>query len=183
MFDVREYLPSDEPSWLQCRLLSFFQTNYYDDVKTRKTELNPGSVELVAVDVEGRVVGLLDVEIDGVNATIDSIAVDPNQQRYGIATAMLTLALSRLPSGATTIDAWTREDQSANAWYQSQGFVEHFRYLHVYREDSDPALGWATPEGMSVPVTAFAHAKIEYEEAFRRDYRRVYVCRQYVKTL
>ncbi len=77
---IRAYRPADEPSWLQCRLLSFFATDYYDDVKIAKTPLAPGSIELVA-ERDGEVVGILDVEIDGDAATIDALAVHPTAQR------------------------------------------------------------------------------------------------------
>ena len=74
MLQIRNYRATDERNWLICWLLSFFDTDYYDDVKICKTTFTNGRVELVA----GRgdeVLGLLDVEIDGNAATIDSIAV------------------------------------------------------------------------------------------------------------
>lgn len=81
---VRVYQPADERGWLLCRLLSFFDTCYYDDVHTQRTQFDLPSVQLVAV-IENEVVGLLDVEIDGVAATIDSIAVRPDTRVSGSA--------------------------------------------------------------------------------------------------
>jgi len=74
MFSIRPYEPRDEAEWLQCRLLSFFDTDYYDDVKIVKTPLPSDSIQLVA-EQGGRVVGLIDVELGSELATIDSIAV------------------------------------------------------------------------------------------------------------
>ncbi|WP_371406033.1 hypothetical protein OHA10_10755 [Kribbella sp. NBC_00662] len=32
MTEIRAYRDTDASSWLQCRLLSFFTTEYYDDI-------------------------------------------------------------------------------------------------------------------------------------------------------
>ncbi|MGL3807707.1 GNAT family N-acetyltransferase [Paeniglutamicibacter sp. R2-26] len=182
MYTIRAYHPSDEPQWLECRLLGFFGTNYYDDVKTAKTVLPDPQLCFVAED-GGRVLGLIDVEVDGQGATIDSIAVRPDAQRRGIAGALLRHATERLPAGVRTLDAWTREDAGANAWYRSSGFLENHRYLHVYKNWDEPNDGYASPHGLSAPVMAFMHADIEHEAALRERHARVYICRQYLKQL
>ena len=89
------------------------------------------------------------------------------------------------PSTTTTctLDAWTREDIAANSWYRRNGFSERYRYLHVYLGDGDDATGFTTPEGLSAPVSAFVHASIEDEATMRERYRRVYLCRQYLREL
>lgn len=177
---IRAYRPTDEPAWLRCRLLSFFDTDYFDDVKVAKTQLEPSGVELIA-DADGLLVGLIDIEIDGTEATIDSIAVLPESRRLGVASRLLDAALTALPAEVETLDAWTRETEAANTWYRARGFVEQYRYLHVYRGDGDPEL--PAPEGMSAPVHAFLHAPIEREEELRKQFRRVHICRQYVLAL
>ncbi|TDE90802.1 N-acetyltransferase [Occultella glacieicola] len=181
---IRDYGPDDAASWLRCRLLSFFTTEYYDDVYTRRPTYDLPSVQLVADD-GGTVVGLLDVAIDGVSSTIESVAVHPDHARSGIASRLLAAALPRL-TGARTLDAWTRGDEAANAWYLARGFRENHRYLHVYaddREDDGELAGFAAPEPLSTPLFAFTHARIEHEEAMRRQYRRIHVCRQYLMDL
>ena len=183
---IRRYLPTDERSWLRCRLLSFAQTCYYDDVRVARTLDDDIAVALVAVPDEpggDEVLGLIDVTVDGTAATIDSIAVHPDAQRRGLASALLDAALAELPDGTATIDAWTREDVPANSWYRTRGFVENYRYLHVYKGYDESEDGFATPEGLSGPVTAFLHADIEWEAQLRARYRRVYVCRQYLRSL
>lgn len=183
MYAIREYRPGDEPQWLECRLLSFFGTDYYDDVKTAKTVLPDPHLCFVAEEEEGRVLGLIDVEVDGHCATIDSIAVRPEAQRRGIAGALLGHAIERLPEGVLTLDAWTRENAEANQWYRHSGFAENHRYLHVYKNWDEPNDGYESPQGLSRPVMAFMHADIEHEAAMRERHARVYVCRQYLRTL
>lgn len=182
MYAIREYRPGDEPQWLECRLLSFFRTDYYDDVKTAKTVLPDPQLCFVA-EADGRVLGLIDVEVDGKCATIDSIAVRPEAQRQGIAATLLDHAIERLPADVLTLDAWTRENTEANGWYQRSGFVENHRYLHVYKNWDEPPDGYTSPPGLSRPVMAFMHADIEHEAAMRENHKRVYVCRQYLKKL
>ena len=182
MHTISDYQPSDEPSWLRCRLLTFFATDYYDHiVRTRPTFEHP-SIRLVARD-DDAVVGLIDVEIFGKSATIDCIAVHPDQQRTGLGTALLHEAIERLPADVGTLDAWTREDVVANRWYRTRGFAEGHRYLHVYKGAQDPTDGFAAPAGLSGPITAFLHAPIAEEERLRATFERVYVCRQYIKDL
>jgi len=183
-FAIRPYEPTDEPTWVRCRVLAFLSTQYYDDVWPRRPDVVAPSFGLVAVDAEGRLLGLLDVRVDGDEATIDSVATHPDHQGRGIAAALLEVAVERLTeAGVTSLDAWTREDQAANSWYRRNGFSETFQYLHVHLEDGDDAEGFTTPPGFSSPVRAFAHAGIEREQELRERFARVYVCRQYVRDL
>ena len=179
MLKIRDYRTPDEGSWLRCRLLSFFDTDYYDDVKISKTTFTNDHVDLVA-DNGTRIVGILDVEINGDTATIDSIAVHPDAQREGIASKLLDELLRRLREHVTSLDAWTRGTESANGWYSSVGFSENQRYLHVYKDEASGDDGFETPAGLSRPVIAFMHAPIELEDAVRGRYSRVHVCRQYL---
>jgi ribosomal protein S18 acetylase RimI-like enzyme len=192
-FAIRPYLPTDSESWLRCRVLSFLHSQYYDDVKPNRTVLTETAVALVAtatIDHVGQrknavletVIGILDVDIAGEAATIDTIATHPDHQHHGIATALLQEALPILVDrGITTLDAWTREDQPARDWYRKNDFAETFRYVHVHVGGDDDLTGFATPQGCSQPVAAFVHAPIELEAELRERFHRVYVCRQYLR--
>lgn len=181
---VRPYRSADERGWLRCRVLAFLDTQYHDDVKQRRTTFTLPAVSLVAVTADDEVVGLIDVEIDAPAATIDTLAVHPEHARRGIGTALLAAALPQVvAAGATTVDAWTREDPGANAWYAASGFVESERYLHVYKEHDEPTDGFAAPGGLPAPVMAFMHAPISSEAELRARFRRVHVCRRYVRRL
>lgn len=179
---IRPYNDADAQSWLRCRLLSFFPTQYYDDVVTQRPSLDEPSIRLVGV-VGEQVVGILDVSISDDAATIETVAVLPEHARTGTATRLLDAALPELQQhDVQTLDAWTREDPAANAWYQANGFHERFSYLHVYKDWDEDDTAFAAPEGLR-PVRVFAHAPIEREAQMRARFRRVYVCRQYVLSL
>jgi ribosomal protein S18 acetylase RimI-like enzyme len=198
-FEIRDYRDSDEESWLRCRVLSFLDSSYYDDVLTTRTPFEGGAVRLVAVRPrppgvttagEDEVVGILDVELfpgDGPAepfATIDTVAVHPDHRRRGVADALLRESLARLAgTPAVLLDAWTRQDRAAGGWYEANGFTERYRYAHVHKEGADPDDGFSSPEGLSAPVKAFAHGRIEDLEKLRGRYRRVYVCRRMVRSL
>ena len=177
---IRPYQPADDRGWLLCRLLSFFDTCYYDDVYTVRTRFELPAIRLVA-DLNGQVVGLIDIEIDVSAATIDSIAVHPDHQRGGIASRLLAAAIDELPDQVTTLDAWTREDHAALNWYQLQGFREAYRYLHVYKNGDSTDAGFTAPPPLTPPLLAFSHASIEHENELRSQFDRVYVCRQFLR--
>jgi ribosomal protein S18 acetylase RimI-like enzyme len=181
-YDIRDYRDTDSASWLECRLLSFFHTEYFDDVVTKRPRLDDAHY-LVAVE-NGTVIGLMDLELAGDMATIDVLAVHPRHQRRGIASALLENGVARLRAGnVRTLDAWTRGDHAANAWYQRAGFVERYRYLHVYKTYPDSGDGFETPTGVDHLISAFMHAKLEHEAEFRERFGRVHACRQYVLEL
>ena len=181
---IRAYDDGDADGWVTCRALSFLRTQYYDDVKPARVRLPEGAIELVAGSVDGEVVGILDVHVDGSEATIDTVAVLPGWQHTGVATQLLARAILELEArGIRTLDAWTREDIAANAWYRRNGFAEATRYLHVYLGDGDDPAGFHTPDGLSSPVAAFVHGRIEDEADLRARYSRVHACRRYVREL
>jgi ribosomal protein S18 acetylase RimI-like enzyme len=164
---VRDYEPADEQSWLRCRALSFLDTAYFDDVMTAKKSVLSGA-ELVAVD-SGAVVGVLDLTVDGVLATIDTIAVHPDHQGRGIGSSLLDLACVRAAAlGADKVDAWTRDDESALTWYRSRGFSESSHYLHVYANHY---------------ASVFLHAALTRETEMRAKFTRVHVCRRFVRPI
>lgn len=202
-FSIRGYTDLDEPSWLRCRALSFLGSSYYDDVKTVRTSFDDEAIRLVAVQPrpEGmttpgdeEVVGVLDVELweeDGAPvATIDTIAVHPDHQRAGIAGALLDQALDTLRDNQVRwLDAYTREDPEACAWYAAHGFVVDQTYLHVYKggdenaEDATGDEGFTAPFGLGAPVKGFFHGPDEDPEVWRARFARVHQCRRYVRQL
>ncbi|WP_306367750.1 GNAT family N-acetyltransferase [Nocardiopsis sp. CC223A] len=187
-YTIRCYVPADESSWLRCRVLSFLGTSYYDDVLQAKPPIAAPGVELVAVDDEGTVVGLMDTVIENESATIDTIAVHPDHQHQGLGRYLLehTCSLAR-QRGARTLDAWTRDDADTLRWYRAVGFTESDHYLHVYAsqyaspEEPEHAIA-ATRSGLR-PVAAFFHASLDREQQLRREFTRVHVCRRFAKSL
>jgi ribosomal protein S18 acetylase RimI-like enzyme len=163
-------------------VLAFLATAYFDDVVQSKPVYDGTSVELVALDGD-TVVGVLDVSLEGAAATIETIGVHPDHERRRIGTALLEEAIGRLPAEVETLDAWTRDDVAANGWYQKSGFAEQFRYLHVYASGAEADLAVETARFALTPVAGFFHADIAAEEELRAKFRRVHICRQYVKRL
>lgn len=179
-FDVRPLAHGDAQGWVECRLLSFLATSYFDDVRPAPTKFENPTIRLVAV-AESLVVGLIDVELFDSLATIDTIAVHPQWQGTGIATALLDAAAERLPPEVIALDAWTREDPPANAWYRRNGFVAEQHYLHVYKSwDSNSDERLSAPQGLTI-VGAFMHASLQDEDEIRDRFSRVHVCCRYIR--
>jgi ribosomal protein S18 acetylase RimI-like enzyme len=183
-YRIREYVPGDETSWLRCRALAFLGTSYFDAVCRSKPVMAEPGFALVAVE-GAEVVGLMDVEVEGGEATIESVAVHPDRWAEGIAKGLLDEAVGRLAGmGIGVVDAWTREDPGTLRWYRANGFAEGDHYLHVYadlyagEEEPDRAIG-ARRAGLR-PVKVFLHGKIEDEAAMRAEFSRVHVCRRFV---
>src|SRR5690606_30724715 len=96
---------------------------------------------------------------------------------------MLNAGLDRLPATTKTLDAWTRDDEPALAWYRGRGFTESDHYLHVHKGYDGPVDGFTSPDGLSSPLLAFCHAQVDDEDRLRRTYGRVHVCRRFTLTL
>ena len=183
--EIRDYRPADEQAWLRCRVLSFMGTAYFDDVMTAKQSPAIGA-ELVAVE-GGAVVGILDFSMDGGLATIDTIGVHPDHQHQGIGTMLFELARIRAAAlGATTIDAYTRDDEATLRWYRARGFTESDHYLHVYANyyaNADEPAEAVEPRPGLLPIKIFLHADLEQEAEMRQKFQRVHVCRRFAQTI
>jgi ribosomal protein S18 acetylase RimI-like enzyme len=101
--------------------------------------------------------------------------VHPDHQRRGIGTTLFERALVRAAAlGATTIDAWTRDDEPTLSWYRARGFTESGHYLHVYADyhanAAEPAGAVQSRPGLD-PVKVFLHAAIDHETEMRKRCR------------
>jgi hypothetical protein len=68
---VRPYQTEDEIGWVRCRVLSFLDTAYYDNVLQVKETYNNPAIELIAIEGD-QVVGLLDIEYEVEEGTVCS---------------------------------------------------------------------------------------------------------------
>jgi ribosomal protein S18 acetylase RimI-like enzyme len=185
---IRDYLPTDEQSWLRCRVVAFLGTSYFDDVWTTKTRTPAPGFDLVAVDERDQIVGVLDVSVDGDLATIDTIAVHPDRQHIGIGRDLLAVAVARSrDAGAVTLDAWTRDDAETLRWYRTSGFDESDQYLHVYAnlyaDAGEPRRAIGSPRAGLDPVMLFLHGQLADEDRMRAEFARVHVCRRFAMAI
>ena len=187
-YSIREYIPADQASWLRCRVLSFLNTAYFDDVARAKPVIPAPGFELVAVDEYDTVVGIMDVTVTDRLATIDTVAVHPDHQRRGIGRALLDQTITRTRAlRLKTVDAWTRDDPDTLSWYRAMGLADSEHYLHVYAnyytDPAEPERAIAGPRPGLRPIMAFLHAKLTDEESLRTEFSRVHVCRRFTREL
>ena len=140
---IREYRNNDEKGWVRCRLLSFLDCSYYDDVRQEKELYEHPSICLIAED-NGITVGLIDVEYEefegdvcyfdgGLGAVIWHIGIIPEYRRQGIATELWNTAkVALLNKGITRVEVWTQDDEAANEWYKRNGFEYKEAYLNAF---------------------------------------------------
>ncbi|SEL50558.1 GNAT family N-acetyltransferase [Streptacidiphilus jiangxiensis] len=186
-YTLRTYTADDENSWLRCRVLSFLSTPYFDAVERTKPAIAAPGPELVVVDGDDHVVGIMDTGIEGGLATIDTVAIHPDHQRRGLGTRLLQETRARVrAAGADVLDAWTRDHEPTLAWYRSVGFAESDHYLHVYADlytdPAEPQRAVVTAGADLRPVRAFLHAPLAQEERLRGEFARVHVCRRFSMT-
>jgi GNAT superfamily N-acetyltransferase len=178
VFTVRDYEPGDEVGWVRCRALSFLDSAFYDDVARRKERYERDAIELVA-DADGEIVGLLDVECEsgglaerpGAGGMIWNLAVHPDHQRQGVAAALLEEAVRRARErGLVRLEAWTRDDEHVQRWYETRGFEQIDSYLHVYLE-RDHLRQFDTEIRL---VSAFGHYTGDRPDEIRARFERVH---------
>ena len=184
---VRSYADADERGWLECRVLAFLDSAYYDDVARAKEHFERPSIELVA-EAEGTIVGLIDVELEeepctvcddrpGLGGMIWHLAVLRDFRRQGIASRLLHAAEEAARArGIQRFEAWTRDDPWVQAWYESRGFVQIRSYLHVYVQGKGETGGVIGAELELKPVKVFAHYTGDRPDEIRARFERVHDC-------
>ena len=143
----REYENTDESGWVKCRLLSFLDSSYHDDVRHDKEVYEHPSACYVAED-DGTIVGFIDVEYEeqagdvcyfngGLGAVIWHLGVLPEYRRKGVAKKLWDIAKTTLTSkGIIRFEVWTQDDTASNEWYLNQGFVFREAYLNAFIKGS-----------------------------------------------
>ena len=187
---IRTYNSSDEENWLKCRLVSFHDSAYYDDVYTKKPTFDNPSLELVA-EINGEIIGIIDLEKDnkdgsicycktGLGAMVWTIAVLPDYRRLGIASQLILKSVDWAKSkNIDFIEAWTRDDKWVLDWYESVGFSRFHSYWHIYfKGDNAKALFKSNDKDIS-PQSVFAHSNKDPKTLDQNKIDRFYKCSGY----
>ncbi len=129
---IREYNQTDEKEWLYCRVVSFLDCSYYNDVKTQKEIYEHPSICLVAED-NNRIIGFIDVEIDSDDLTCNNgergaviwnLGVLPEYRNQKVATQLWLQAKEKLLQlSIHYCEVWTQQDIPANRFYVGNGFM------------------------------------------------------------
>ncbi|WP_042148864.1 GNAT family N-acetyltransferase [Paucisalibacillus sp. EB02] len=193
--EIREYQPTDEQGWLRCRVLSFLDTAYFDNVLKEKEHYDNPSIELVAVE-DNQIVGLLDIEYEveertvcsrgsGLGGMIWHIAVHPDYRRNGIASKLLKKGEEMAKDNKLNrLEAWTRDDKWVNTWYRNSGFQLVDSYLHVYMEGNEELESRIkSKDPKLLPIQTFAHYVGENKEKMKQKFKRVHDCVCFEKAL
>jgi GNAT superfamily N-acetyltransferase len=193
--EIRRYNPKDEKGWVRCRTLSFLDTAYFDNVLREKETYENPSIELVAV-LDDSIVGLIDIEYEleegticsrgkGIGGMIWHIAVHPDYQGKGIGVKLLNEAEKIAKElGLHYYEAWTRDDEWVNKWYESNDFKNVQSYLHVFIDGSEELKSVINCEmDRFHTVQAFAHYVGDEKEKVKSTFKRVHECICYDKQL
>ena len=142
---IREYQDTDETGWIRCRVISFLDSSYYDDVKREKESYDHASICLVA-EHDNQIIGFIDVEYEenvgevcylkgSLGANIWNLGVLPEYRNRCIAQMLWEQVKELLiEKGIQRVELWTQDDLAANKWYQKQGFELIESYLNVFIE-------------------------------------------------
>lgn len=141
--EIREYKDADENSWIRCRVISFMDSSYFDDVENYREKYEHQSVRLVAAE-NNNVIGFLDVEYENEpgdvcyfkgekGGVIWNLGVLPEYRTKKVATSLWNKAKEMLiDKGVKRIEVWTQDDKPATKWYLKQGFIMKEAYLNAF---------------------------------------------------
>lgn len=192
--EIRDYQVTDEIGWVRCRVLSFLNTAYFDNVLQKKETYAQPAIELVAI-ADQQVIGLLDIEYEvrphtvcsrgeGLGGMIWHIAVHPDYQRKGVAHQLLQEAEKRAQEKKLNrLEAWTRDDQWVNNWYINNQFSIVDSYLQVFMDSEELKHSVTADIPELYPVQAFAHYVGKEREKIKERFARVHECFCFEKKL
>ncbi|MBB4825961.1 GNAT superfamily N-acetyltransferase [Sporosarcina luteola] len=184
---IRDYQPNDEVGWLRCRILAFLNTSYFDHVLNKKERYENPAIELVA-EVDGQIVGLIDVEYEekertvcsrgeGVGGMIWHIAVHPDYSRKKIGQQLLYAAESKAKKiGLNRLEAWTRDDLWVQDWYKKMNFHIVDSYYHIYFEGDEMNHRIQSDIPQLYLINAFAHYVGNDIDQLKTTYKRIHQC-------
>ncbi|MBY7143945.1 GNAT family N-acetyltransferase [Virgibacillus sp. NKC19-3] len=192
---IRKYRDDDCEGWVRCRVLAFLDTSYYDNVLKEKEKYENPAIELVAV-YDDKVIGLIDIEYEvkegtvcsrgkGLGGMIWHIAVHPDFRRQGIGNKLFIEAENiAKDKGLNRLEAWTRDDDWVNKWYEKNTFSNVDSYLHVFMDGASEMKGILKSELSDFyPIQVFGHYMGDEKATIRNAFNRVHEFPCYEKKL
>lgn len=190
--EIRNYESTDEKGWVRCRVLSFLDTAYYDDVHREKEKYENPSIELVAIE-DDMVVGLIDIEYDTEEEKVSTeeetggmiwhLAVHPDYQGRGIGTQLMERAVEEsIKLNLEILEAWTRDAGNSADWFEKNSYRKVDEYYHIYLTDEDMAHSVQPGDKALQPLYMFAQYLGKDIEQFDHIDRK-YKCMCYIRNL
>lgn len=83
------------------------------------------------------------------------------------------------------LEAWTRDDEWVNKWYENNGFHKDYSYFHVYLQGDNELERVMRVDNKSEfrIMQAFAHYSGSEHEYVKSKFNRVHECNCYVKNI
>ena len=141
---IETYRPQMEESWLDCWALAASRSRAWYHMNVAKPTYKGPSLELVALEEDGRVVGLLDLEIETIPGSLClrqgpgqafawELAVHPGFWGRGLGKRLIreAEALLRAEHGVTYSEWWSMDERSQE-WYRRQGMEEINRHMRFH---------------------------------------------------
>jgi len=191
---IRKYSKKDEQGWLRCRVVSFLDSAYFDNVIQKKEIYENPVIELIA-EINNQLVGLIDVEYenkignvgykqDELTAVIWHLAVLPEFRKQGIATKLLRKASSFLKQNNIKIlQAWTRDDKFVLDWYKNRGFKKKESYYHVFTSGNEcDKIAESKIKNLYICNT-FCHYLGNNSEKIKNEFERIHECSLFEKEI
>jgi ribosomal protein S18 acetylase RimI-like enzyme len=144
LLTIREYSSSDDEEWRKCRLASYFDSSYFDEIIKDKPRYENPVIELIAI-LDSKIVGILDIEIElepgqfcwnnkHRSGLITVIGVLPLYRRRGIANKLVKTAFVRTQKKykVQRLEIWLRNDPGTISWLKQLNFKEIHEYYQIF---------------------------------------------------
>lgn len=141
---IQKYTISDQDDWLNCHTQIYYQSVFFDELLKIKPRYETPNIELIGLNEEGVIIGILDIEIEEekgqlctsdkeISGLISVIGVLPKYRRKKIATKILNRAIEILKNEYSIhrLELLTREDTRIISWLQCHQFKEIYRFYQV----------------------------------------------------
>ncbi|UCE15006.1 MAG: GNAT family N-acetyltransferase [Candidatus Heimdallarchaeota archaeon] len=185
---IRQYTQTDEDTWVECHLQSYYNSIYIDELVKVKPRYENPAIELVALE-GNKIVGVLDVEIEAYpghfclddsiqSGMISIIGVMPQYRKRGVATNLIEMSSKVLKDSydIRRLEIWIRDDPELNVCLQKIGFHQIHHYFQVtlaadFFEKHNIVLPGITPILLTGSVDSTSFSKLIRNHPPERTYK------------